>query len=124
MKKAIKTLIFIFGLTLVTSYVNAQSKYDDPNFDAVKVTSVMKQCEFKPQLITKDLFKFESLLNGLSDRAFYQLNIDTWAKCNKDQDRAFEIYNTLYKKVSRIYFQDNCKALIALMLMDGTLNSR
>jgi hypothetical protein len=124
MKKAIKTLIFIFGFTLVTSYAEAQSKYDDPNFNAGKVTSVMKQCEFKPQLITKDLFKFESVLNSLSDRAFYQLNIDTWAKCNNDQDRAFEIYNANYKRVSRSYFQDNCKALIALMLLDGTLNSR
>ena len=124
MKKLIETLMSILGLILVFYSVKAQSKYDDPYFNAIKVTSVMKDCGFKPQLVTNDLNKFESVLNGLSDRAFYQLNIDTWAKCNNDQDRAFEIYNTFYEKVSRSYFQINCKALTTLMLIDGTLTSR
>ena len=118
----------VFFLTIAfvlffASKMYSQDKYDDPDFDALKIVKVIDPSGFKP-FTTSDTDKFKAVILGLSSRAFVQLNIDTWAKCTNEQERIFLLYNSLYKKVTRSYFNENCKALCALMLLDGTLKSR
>lgn len=118
-----KHLFLIITCFLVSMSAMSQDKYDDPSFDALKVLKVIDPAGFKPVKLA-DLERFKAAILSLSSQAFTQLNIDTWSKCTNQQETAFFTYNTYYKKVSRSFFEQNCKALCALMLLDGTLKSR
>jgi hypothetical protein len=95
-------------------------KYRDNEFSALKVIQVIDVCGFK-SLSTNDSRKFRSLILQLSDKAYTQLNIDTWYLCSYKHEENFQIYNMYYKNVSKNYYDENCKALIALMICDGTI---
>lgn len=96
-------------------------KYDDTEFNALKVVQVMDACGFKPISITTDYRKFRSIILQLSERAFTQFNIDTWYLCSYKHEENFQIYNMYYKQVSKSYYDENCKGLITLMIVDGTI---
>lgn len=96
-------------------------KYDDIEFNALKVVQVMDACGFKPINITTDYKKFKSLILQLSERAYTQFNIDTWYLCSYKHEENFQIYNMYYKQVSRGFYDENCKGLITLMIVDGTI---
>lgn len=97
------------------------NKYDDKEFNALKIVAVIDAAGFKPIKVTTDLKQFKSALLQLSGRAYTQINIDTWYLCSYKHEEYFQIYNMYYKTVSRSFYDDNCKALIALMLIDGTI---
>ena len=96
-------------------------KYDDKDFNGVKVVQVIDVAGFKPIKVTRDIKQFKSALLQLSERAYTQLNIDTWSLCSYKHEEYFQIYNMYYKTVTRSFYDENCKALIALMLIDGTI---
>lgn len=81
----------------------------------------MDACGFKPINITTDYRKFRSIILQLSERAFTQFNIDTWYLCSYKHEENFQIYNMYYKQVSKSYYDENCKGLINLMIVDGTI---
>lgn len=95
-------------------------KYRDNVFNALKVVQVLDICGFKSLSIT-DSKQFKATILQLSDRAYNQINIDTWWLCSYKHEENFQIYNMYYKNVSKSYYDENCKALIALMLLDGTI---
>lgn len=97
------------------------NKYDDKDFNALKIVSVIDAAGFKPIKVTTDLKQFKSALLQLSERAYTQINIDTWYLCSYKHEEYFQIYNMYYKTVTRTFYDENCKALIALMLIDGTI---
>jgi len=99
-------------------------KYDDPNFEAIKVVKVIESSGFKPSKLTSNLQEFKAIILQLSNRAYTQLNIDTWYKCSYEHEKVFNLYNLFYKPVTKSFFDENCKALCALMLIDGTLKSK
>ena len=89
----------MIGLSLLFNYAKSQnsnfdSKYDDPNFNALKVVKVIDECGFKPSRSTSDMRQFKSVILSLSDRAYQQINIDTWAICNKKREENYLMYNT------------------------------
>ena len=96
-------------------------KYNDPNFEAMKVIKVIEPSGFKPRKMTTDMNEFKSIILQLSSRAYTQLNIDSWYLCSFKHEEYFEIYNVYYKYVPKYYYDENCKALITLMLLDGTI---
>jgi hypothetical protein len=96
-------------------------KYDDKDFNGLKVVQVIDASGFKPIKLTTDIKQFKSVLLQLSQRAYTQMNIDTWYLCSYKHEEYFQIYNMYYKTVTRSFYDDNCKALIALMLTDGTI---
>jgi hypothetical protein len=119
-----KNLFLMIGLSLLFNYAKSQnsnfdSKYDDPNFNALKVVKVIDECGFKPARSTSDMRQFKSVILSLSERAYQQINIDTWAICNKKREENYLMYNMYYKPVTRNYFDENCKALITLMIIEG-----
>lgn len=97
------------------------NKYDDNDFNGLKVVQVIDASGFKPIKITTDIKQFKSVILQLSERAYTQMNIDTWYLCSYKHEEYFQIYNLNYKTVTKSYYDDNCKALIALMLIDGTI---
>ena len=97
------------------------NKYDDKDFSGLKVVQVIDAAGFKPIKVTTDIKQFKSALLQLSERAYTQLNIDTWYLCSYKHEEYFQIYNMNYKAVTRNFYDDNCKDLIALMLIDGTI---
>ncbi len=97
------------------------NKYDDKDFNGVKVVQIIDAAGFKPIKVTTDMKQFKSALLQLSERAYTQINIDTWYLCSYKHEEYFQIYNMYYKTVTRSFYDDNCKALIALMLLDGTI---
>ena len=116
-------LLLIFGCvygqeTKPNPYGN---KYDDKDFNGLKVVQVIDAAGFKPINLTTELKQFKSVLLQLSERAYTQLNITTWSLCSYKHEEYFLIYNMYYKAVTRSFYDDNCKALIALMLIDGTI---
>ena len=96
-------------------------KYDDPSFEGSKIVQVIDAASFKPIKLTTDVRYFKSILLQLSQRAYTQINIDTWYLCSYKHQDYFSIYNMYYKPVSLNFYAENCKALIALMLIDGTI---
>lgn len=96
-------------------------KYDDKDFNGIKVVQVIDAAGFKPIKVTTDIKQFKSALLQLSERAYTQMNIDTWYLCSYKHEEYFQIYNLNYKSINRNFYDDNCKALIALMLIDGTI---
>ncbi|WP_396165490.1 hypothetical protein [Flavobacterium sp.] len=50
-----------------------------------------------------------------------QLNIDAWAYCVYKKIDNFETYNYYYKDISRATFDNYCKEINALMLLDGVI---
>ncbi len=99
------------------------NKYYDPSFDAMKVIKVIEPAEFNPKKLTTNLNEFKSIILQLSNRAFTQLNIDSWYKCSYEHEKVYTLFNLYYKPVTKIFFDENCKSLITLMLIDGTLKS-
>jgi hypothetical protein len=125
MKKLQLLLLLLFGFASMYAQETKTnpygSKYDDKNFNGLKVVQVIDASGFKPIKITTDLKEFKSILLQLSERAYTQINIDTWYLCSYKHEEKFQIYNMYYKTVARNFYDDNCKALIALMLVDGTI---
>ena len=95
-------------------------KYRDIDFNALKVVQVLDMCGFKSVSMT-DSKTFRLVILQLSDRAYNQINIDTWWLCSYKHEENFQIYNMYYKKISKSFYDENCKALIALMLIDQTI---
>ncbi len=123
-----KYLFLITLLFFANSMTFAQSnpygnKYDDPSFEAMKIIKVIDPSAFNPTKLTTNMKEFKSVILQLSNRAYTQINIDTWYKCSYEHEKIFNLYNLYYKTISKTFFDDNCKALIALMLIDGTLKS-
>lgn len=117
-------LFFLFSFQLLSQPYKSNpygDKYDDKNFNGLKVVQVIDISGFIPLKLTKDVRQFKSVLLQLSDRAYTQLNIDTWSLCSFKHEQYFQIYNMYYKPVTKSFYDENCKALIALMLMDGTI---
>jgi hypothetical protein len=125
MKRSLVTLI----LLLLTFILFSQSdenkgwskKYYEKNLSSTLVIKIMDECGFVPAKQTKDVRDFKSTILQLSDKAFDQINIDTWYLCSNKHEENFQIFNMYYKKVTKEYYDTNCKALIALMLLDGTV---
>lgn len=123
--KRVALFIILFGGVL---QLNAQStkpnpygdKYDDKDFNGLKVVQTIDIIGFKP-IRVKDIKQFKSVLLQLSDKAYTQLNIDTWYLCSYKHEEYFQIYNMYYKAITKNLYDDNCKALITLMLVDGTI---
>jgi|GEM_PF-2881918 len=120
--------LFVFLISYIGS-LSAQelksnpygNKYDDKDFNGLKVMQVIDAASFKPIKLTTDIKQFKSILLQLSERAFTQLNVDTWYLCSYKHEEYFQIYSMYYQTVTRSFYDDNCKALIALMLVDGTI---
>lgn len=124
-----KQLLFLFFLGLVNlatgqSSNNYSSKYDDPEFNGIKVINVLESSGFKPIKSTTDMRQFKSVVLSLSERAYAQINIDTWSLCSNKHEEYFLLYNMYYKPVTKNYYEINCKGLIALMLIDGTTEKK
>lgn len=120
-----KYFCFLF-ISLISINLSAQdnpygSRYDDVDFNAMKIIRVIESSSFQPINVTTDLKQFKSALLQMPERAFKQLNIDTWYLCSYSHDENYQIYNMYYKPVTRAYYDQNCKALIALMLLDRTI---
>lgn len=117
-------LILFLGLTNVVIAQSSKndwgSKYDDPEFNGIKVLTVLESSGFKPVKSTTDMRQFKSVVLALSERAYTQMNIDTWSLCSYKHEEYFLLYNMYYKPVTKSYYDTNCKGLIALMLIDGT----
>ena len=125
MKKILLSLIItISTLTSIAQSNPYGDKYDDPSFDAIKIIKIIETADFSPVRVTKDAALFRSILLRLPSRAYTQLNIDSWYKCSFEHEQSFKIYNSYYKSVSQRFFDDNCKALVTFMLIDGTLKSK
>jgi len=124
MKKNIFFILFLFlSFHLIAQTYQSNpygDKYDDKNFNGLKVVQVIDVSGFIPKR-TNDLRQFKSILLQLSDRAYTQLNIDTWSLCSFKHEQYFQIYNMYYKPVSKSFYDENCKALIALMILDDTI---
>jgi len=97
-----------------------EDKYDDKEFNGLKVTKVIEASGFKA-VNYADLRQFKSMILQLSQRAYTQLNIDTWYLCSYKHEEYFLIYNMYYKSVTHSFYDENCKALITLMILDGTV---
>lgn len=123
-----KKYLLLFILMIIAFQLQAQEarsnpygqKYRDNSFNAMKVVEVLDNCGFK-SLSISDSKNFKASILQLSDRAYNQINIDTWWLCSFKHEENFQIYNMYYKKVTESYYNENCKALIALMLLDGTI---
>jgi hypothetical protein len=117
-------LLIFLGLANIASGQSSNndynSKYDDPGFNGIKVLNVLESSGFKPVKSTTDMRQFKSAILVLSERAYAQINIDTWSLCSNKHEEYFLLYNMYYKPVSKDYYDTNCKGLIALMLLDGT----
>mgnify|MGYP001193144873 CR=1 FL=1 len=124
MKKLL--LVLLVGICSFKTFAQSNpygNKYDDPSFDAMKVIKVIEPAEFNPKKLTTNLNEFKSIILQLSNRAFTQLNIDSWYKCSYEHEKVYTLFNLYYKPVTKIFFDENCKSLITLMLIDGTLKS-
>ena len=125
MKKVIFFIILLISLLQLKAQDTKPNpygdKYDDKEFNALKVVQVIDACDFKPIMITTDIKQFKSLVLQLSDKAYIQYNISTWYLCSYKHEENFQIYNLYYKPVSKPFYDENCKALITLMLIDGTV---
>jgi hypothetical protein len=82
---------------------------------------VIDESGFKPIKITQNTITFRSLVLQLDNQTIQQLNIDTWWLCSEKHEEYFQIYNMYYKPVTKAYYGANCKELIALMEIDGTV---
>ena len=124
-----KTITISIIFSLLSFHMQAQNlkpdpyenKYDDKDFNGLKVAQVMDGCGFKPIKRTTDIRQFKSVILQLSDRAYTQFNIDTWYLCSYKHEENFQIYNMYYKPITRNYYDENCKSLLVLMLIDGTI---
>jgi len=128
-KKSLKKATILIVLLITFCRLSAQSnqpnpygeKYHDRDLNALKIVNVIDTAGFMPIKLTTDLRQFKAAILQLSDRAYNQINIDTWSLCSYKHEEYFQIYNMYYKPVKRSYYDENCKALIALMLIDGTI---
>jgi hypothetical protein len=123
-KKCLIPFFCLFGLLKVASQEVKKNpfgdKYDDKEFNGIKVIRVIDASGFSP-IKLKDIREFKAAILQLSDAAFKQINIDTWYLCSFKHDEYFEIYNLYYKLITKQFYDENCKALITLMLLDGTI---
>ncbi len=113
--------ILLFGLNVFAQNQRLSDKYMAYNLTSLSLTKVIDESGFKPRKITSDATTFRSLVLQLDNQTIQQLNIDTWWLCSQKHEENFQIYNMYYKPISKVYFDANCKELIALMEIDGTV---
>lgn len=94
-------------------------------FTTYDLKKVMETIQFKgsgrlkgysPQKINQFLNMVESNSGLLK-----QLNIDGWAICDYKKIDNFETYNYYYKKISRATYNENCKEINAIMILDDII---
>ena len=115
--------LFLFSVLFVYQAQGQgySDKYHDKDLTGLKITRMIDSAGFIPKKLTTDIKQFKALILQLSDEAITQINIDTWYLCSRKHDENFEIYNTYYEPLTKGFFDQHCKALIALMLLDGTI---
>ena len=114
MKKIILILGLLFCLTLHSQNQEFTTSdiikfVDLTGFKGAKILKGFNPQEQK-QLI-KEVLSDSGSLN--------QLNIDAWYICDRQKIDNFEIYNYYYKKISRATYNQYCKEINALMMLDG-----
>jgi hypothetical protein len=124
MKNLIITTLLLSSVLSAQTGIDTSTYHDDPNFTPTEIVKTMEIAGFKPVKRTKDLREFKILMLMLSRSIYTQVNIDTWYNCTYNQETIQMLYNTYYKSVSPSFFQRHCKALNALMIIDGTSPSR
>lgn len=120
-------LCFLLHVTLYSQETRSNpygEKYKDPQFNGLKIVNIIDKIGFKPFNRTNDMTKFKTAILQLSDKAYAQLNIDTWYYCSLKHEEYYQIYNLNFKPITRDIYDENCKAIIALMLIDGVVTAK
>lgn len=124
-----KRLFLIICFTCISFGLIAQGlkpspygdRYGQIELNAMKIVKIMEECNFKPVKRTTDIRTFKLLILNLPTNVFEQTSRDTWYLCSYKHDENFEIYNMYYQKISKSYYDDNCNAIISLMIFDGVI---
>lgn len=116
-----RKLLTIITVVLMTSPLLLSQNNE---FNTSDLKKIAEKVEFKfvnkfKHLSGIKLLEFYNTIEA--DRSLIkQINIDSWAVCEHYNIDNFEIYNYYYKSISRATFNQYCKELNALMIIDGT----
>lgn len=110
-------------LILISSFATVFGQNDEFNTADLRRIALVMEFEFTKNLknFSEDqLMKFYTSIEA--DRGLIkQININSWAICENSNIDNFDIYNYYYKDISRTAYENSCKKLNALMLLDGTI---
>jgi hypothetical protein len=131
MKQSI--LIVLFTLTCLSTF--SQSKVDPKwseqyykeEWSASSLSKLIDVVKFKPvSSVYKgaDMKFFKVAILQLNQPDIEQMNRDAWYLCSTKHDDYFEVWNMFYSKITKEYWDKNCKGLVALMCLDNTANPR
>lgn len=116
MKKIVSAFLIIFSL-------NSYSQIKEFNTNDLK--TVISLTGFKPikNLKGLDAQKLNQFFNMIEADTpmLKQLNISSWVYCDYKKIDNFETYNYYYKDISRTTYDNYCKEINALMILDGVI---
>lgn len=122
-----KIKLILIIVTILTFNLSFSQLKEFEDFTATDLKKIAKIVDFK----------FENNLKGMSQKQVLtmfniiesdssmlkQINIDSWSVCYNSKIDNFEIYNAYYNRISRSTFDNYCKELNALMMIDGTVKT-
>jgi hypothetical protein len=115
-----KKFILILGLMFCLSSYSQNGEFS--TYDLKKVMSLTGFKSIK-NLKGLDSQKLNQFFNSIEADTpmLKQLNISSWVYCDYKKIDNFETYNYYYKDISRTTFDNYCKEINALMILDGVI---
>jgi len=107
-------------LLFASSAVSQNDEFNTADFRRVASSIGFEGAKNLKGLSQGELLQFYS--NTEEDRAMMkQININSWGVCDHYNIDNFDTYNYYYKDITREKYNQYCKEINALMLLDGTI---
>jgi|ERR1017187_7348367 hypothetical protein len=130
-----KKIVLFFLLAAMSHIAFSQSQIDekwskqyyDEKYKALDLMKLIDATKFKPtskEMRGTDIKYFKAAILQLSDPAIEQMNRDARYLCSIKHDDYFEVWNMFYTKITKDYWDKNCKGLLCLMCLDNTANAK
>ena len=107
---------------LMTSLISFSQVKEFTTYDLKRVMDIT-QFKGAKRLKGYNQQKLNEFLNRIESNSglLQQLNIDGWAICDYKNIDNFETYNYYYKKISRTIYNQYCKEINAIMILDDII---
>lgn len=120
--------LYILILLACVFSINLVLAQEMKEFTAIDLKNIANTIDWSPAKNFKGVSKEKMNLFFLeinNDTALIkQINIDSWGICDYNKIDNLELYNYYYKDISRSFYNNNCKEINALLLIDGIIKQQ
>ena len=96
--------------------------YEENEYTALDYIELIDKINFKfvkdPTFINEDMKTFKAVLLQLESDALRQMNLDANYYCSLKHDEFYLLWNMYYPKITKEFWDMNCKGLFILMKLD------